>query len=132
MALEGFGPMPEIEWVTTHDGNGMRGGRCHAEAGVLTVGKHFPGHGNGTVDSHLDLPELRFTETELAPFAQAIAAGIPALLVSHGWYPALQEPAGETLRPATASPAIIRTLLRERRAAQQRHGRCREHDPPDT
>lgn len=80
--------------------------------GVIPVGKHFPGHGNGTVDSHLDLPTLHFTETELAPFRALIEAGLPAMLVAHGYYPALQDAAGESHLPSSASPAIIRGLLR--------------------
>ncbi|MGE0199695.1 MAG: glycoside hydrolase family 3 protein [Candidatus Melainabacteria bacterium] len=78
--------------------------------GVVAVGKHFPGHGNGLVDSHLTLPELTFTEEELRPFEAAVAAGIPAMLISHGWYPALQSEKG----PASLSKKIATDLLRER------------------
>lgn len=77
---------------------------------MIAVGKHFPGHGNGTVDSHIELPILQFTDEELSAFKQAIEAGIPALMVSHGHYPALQE--DEPGVPASASPAIIQGLLR--------------------
>jgi beta-N-acetylhexosaminidase len=83
------------------------------QAGLIAVGKHFPGHGNGTVDSHLDLPTLNFTEEELTPFRQAIEAGVPAMLVAHGFYPALQTTEFEKSVPSSASPAIIQGLLRQ-------------------
>jgi beta-N-acetylhexosaminidase len=86
----------------------------YKEAGVLPVGKHFPGHGNGTVDSHHDLPTLEFSETELAPFCQAIEAGLPVMLIAHGFYPALQTTEEERALPSSASPAIIQGLLRQR------------------
>ncbi len=84
------------------------------QAGLIAVGKHFPGHGNGTVDSHLDLPTLHFTEEELTPFQQAIDAGLPAMLVAHGYYPALQTTDFEKSVPSSASPAVIQGLLRKR------------------
>lgn len=85
-----------------------------AKAGIIPVGKHFPGHGNGTVDSHLDLPTLHFTEAELQPFRQAITeADLPAMLVAHGFYPDLQTTDEEKTLPSSASPAILQTLLRK-------------------
>lgn len=78
--------------------------------GILPVGKHFPGHGNGTVDSHETMPNLVFTDTELGVFKNAIKAKIPAMMVSHGYYPDLQ--ADEPGIPASASPAIIQKLLK--------------------
>jgi len=85
-----------------------------ARAGVLACGKHFPGHGASTGDSHFVLPRVRrprraLTAVELLPFARAIAAGIPALLTAHVVYPAL-----DPRRPATLSRAICRDLLRRR------------------
>ena len=81
--------------------------------GVLCCGKHFPGHGDTVVDSHLGLPcidkslgELR-TE-ELVPFRAAIAAGIPAIMSSHILFPQI-EPAGV---PATMSRRIMHDILR--------------------
>ncbi len=83
-------------------------------AGVLACGKHFPGHGASAGDSHFVLPRVRrsrraLAAVELAPFARAIAAGIPALMTAHVLYPAL-----DPRRPATLSPAICRDLLRRR------------------
>lgn len=84
-----------------------------ASEGVLAVGKHFPGHGDTTVDSHLALPVVphdlgRLSAVELAPFAAAIRAGIPALMTAHLLLPAL-----DPEHPATLSRPILTDLLRE-------------------
>ena len=81
--------------------------------GVLACGKHFPGHGDTTMDSHFDLPVVdvpraRLDEVELPPFAAAARAGVAALMTAHVVYPALDRE-----RPATLSPAICTTLVRE-------------------
>jgi beta-N-acetylhexosaminidase len=83
------------------------------DQGVLAVGKHFPGHGDTTVDSHLALPVVphtlaRLRAVELVPFAKAIGEGIPALMTAH-----LLVPAVDAERPATLSEPILTTLLRE-------------------
>jgi beta-N-acetylhexosaminidase len=83
----------------------------HLAFGVVPAIKHFPGHGNGSVDSHVALPELVWTETESRVFEEAIKAGAPVVLVSHGYYPALQS--AEGYGPATASPKVIQGLLRQ-------------------
>lgn len=80
---------------------------------VLTTAKHFPGHGDTAIDSHLDLPVLphspiRLAEIELPPFAAAIAAGTDAVMSAH-----LLIPAWDTERPATLSPTILTQLLRQ-------------------
>ncbi len=59
-----------------------------AEAGVLACGKHFPGHGDTQIDSHLDLPRIthgreRLRTLEMAPFAAAIRQGIPMVMTAH-------------------------------------------------
>jgi beta-N-acetylhexosaminidase len=82
-------------------------------AGVLTVGKHFPGHGDTVLDSHVALPVSERTVTqlqtcELLPFRAAIAAGIGAIMTAHVIYPAW-----DAQRPATLSPAILSAILRE-------------------
>ncbi len=84
-----------------------------ASEGVLAVGKHFPGHGDTTVDSHLALPVVphdlgRLSAVELVPFAAAIRAGIPALMTAHLLLPAL-----DPEHPATLSRPILTDLLRE-------------------
>ncbi len=81
--------------------------------GVLPCGKHFPGHGNTTGDSHFVLPRVRRSRRELdaidvLPFRRAIAAGLPALMTAHVVYPAFDR------RPATLSSKICRDLLREK------------------
>jgi beta-N-acetylhexosaminidase len=85
------------------------------EGGIAPCVKHFPGHGDTTVDSHLDLPVVHKTLDELAavelvPFARAIAAGVPAVMTAHIVYPEA-DPSG---RPATLSPQFMQQLLRER------------------
>lgn len=79
--------------------------------GVIATGKHFPGHGDTGIDSHLGLPTVhhergRLAKIELAPFEATIRAGIPALMSAHIIFTALD------LHPATLSPAILIQLLR--------------------
>jgi len=80
--------------------------------GVVAVGKHFPGHGETSADSHQVLPVVphgwsRLEEVELHPFSEAVKAGIPALMTAHVLYPALDPD-----HPATLSRAILTDLLR--------------------
>jgi beta-glucosidase-like glycosyl hydrolase len=63
----------------------------HLAQGVLPVGKHFPGHGWGEVDSHEALPTLHANAAEAATFATLINEGLPAVMIAHGHYPALQK-----------------------------------------
>lgn len=82
-----------------------------ADARVVATAKHFPGHGDTSVDSHLGLPVIdhplsRLHEIELAPYRAAIAAGIPAVMTSHIVFPVLDE------HPATLSEPILTGLLR--------------------
>ncbi|MBI2567289.1 MAG: beta-N-acetylhexosaminidase [Candidatus Schekmanbacteria bacterium] len=82
------------------------------EASVMPCGKHFPGHGDTSQDSHETLPVVahdryRLEAVELRPFRQALAAGLPALMTAHVLYPALDADV-----PATLSPRIIGDLLR--------------------
>ena len=81
-------------------------------AGVLTCGKHFPGHGDTLADSHFDLPRVErpraaLERIELPPFRAAIAAGFEMLMMSHVVYAAL-----DPEWPASMSAAIVRGLLR--------------------
>jgi beta-N-acetylhexosaminidase len=85
-------------------------------AGLQTVGKHFPGHGDTHVDSHLGLATVtgdsaRLDAVELAPFRAAIGAGMDGVLVGHLAVRALD---GPNALPASLSPRIVHTLLRER------------------
>ena len=83
------------------------------DAGVLATLKHFPGHGDTDVDSHLGLPIVphpreRLEAIELAPFKAGIAAGAAGVMVAHIELPAIDP----EKRPATFSPKVISTLLR--------------------
>jgi len=80
---------------------------------VLTTAKHFPGHGDTSVDSHLNLATVsasreRLQSVELVPFQAAIAAGTDAVMTAHIAVPALAAPG----LPATLSPEILTGLLR--------------------
>lgn len=82
------------------------------EGHVIACAKHFPGHGDTMVDSHLDLPVLNHTlkrmqEVELVPFKAAIEAGVPALMTAHIVFEQL-----DSHFPATLSPAVLTGLLR--------------------
>ncbi|MCE9576514.1 MAG: beta-N-acetylhexosaminidase [Deltaproteobacteria bacterium] len=93
---------------------GLALARGLAEAGIVACGKHFPGHGDTTTDSHLELPRVdqplaRLEAVELAPFAAAAAAGLPMLMTAHVVFPAL-----DPTVPATLSHAVMTGLLRER------------------
>ena len=83
------------------------------QAGVLACAKHFPGHGDTHVDSHLDLPVLltdpaTLRARELRPFAAAVGAGVAAVMSAHVVYAAL-----DPHRPATLSEHVIPPLLRD-------------------
>jgi beta-N-acetylhexosaminidase len=81
--------------------------------GLMTTAKHFPGHGDTSVDSHLDLPVIavdreHLETVEWPPFRAAIAAGVDSIMVGHVAVPAL-DPSG---RPATLSPSLNLEILR--------------------
>jgi beta-N-acetylhexosaminidase len=82
-------------------------------AGVAACGKHFPGHGDTSTDSHFDLPLVehppeRLREVELLPFRAAVKANVAAIMTAHILVPSLDEE-----RPATLSRRIIAGMLRE-------------------
>lgn len=86
--------------------------RGYQSAGMISCAKHFPGHGDTSVDSHLGLARLthsmeRLERVELAPFRAAIAAGVPFVMTTHIIFEALDPD-----RPATLSPNILNGLLR--------------------
>ncbi len=79
---------------------------------VIPCGKHFPGHGDTSLDSHLDLPVVdqplkRLQSIEFVPFQAAIQANIEMLMTAHVVYPAL-----DPEHPATLSKKIITDVLR--------------------
>jgi beta-N-acetylhexosaminidase len=102
-----FGQTPEV--VVEH-ALAFADGLHHG--GVLSCGKHFPGHGDTDLDSHLALPTLRhdrarLDEIELRPFRAAVKR-IPSIMTAHVVFEAVDPEV-----PATMSPAAIGKLLRE-------------------
>jgi beta-N-acetylhexosaminidase len=88
--------------------------RAARQAGLLTTAKHFPGHGDTDMDSHLGLPTIpgdrrRIESVELPPFRAAIAAGVDSIMLEHELVPALDP---DSHRPASISPVIIGGTLR--------------------
>ncbi|MFJ3906865.1 glycoside hydrolase family 3 protein [Streptomyces sp. NPDC090025] len=87
----------------------------YQRGGVAATAKHFPGHGDTAVDSHVGLPTVTHTQAQweavdAPPFRAAIAAGIDSIMTAHIVLPAF-DPSGD---PATLSHPILTGLLRER------------------
>jgi beta-N-acetylhexosaminidase len=83
------------------------------ENGVAACGKHFPGHGDTSVDSHLDLPLIehppdRIRRVELVPFREAIRAEVAFMMTAHILIPAFDEE-----KPATLSHGTVQGILRD-------------------
>ena len=83
------------------------------EHGMIATGKHFPGHGDTEVNSHLALPVVgvtraRLDSVELVPFRASVAAGVGAIMTFHGAMPALDS----TGVPGTLSRRVLGDLLR--------------------
>jgi beta-N-acetylhexosaminidase len=83
------------------------------ESGVAACGKHFPGHGDTSVDSHLELPLVehppdRIRRVECVPFREAIRTEVAFIMTAHVLVPSFDEE-----RPATISPRIVQALLRD-------------------
>jgi beta-N-acetylhexosaminidase len=81
--------------------------------GIAACGKHFPGHGDTSTDSHLELPLVehppdRLRQVELVPFEAAIEAGVATIMTAHVLVPSLDD-----TKPATLSRRIVHDLLRE-------------------
>lgn len=85
------------------------------DGGVLCTAKHFPGHGDTDLDSHLALPCVdkpleELERVELVPFRAAVEAGVPAVMTAHILFPQIEpDPI-----PATMSRRIMQGLLREK------------------
>lgn len=89
--------------------------RAYENTGIFCCGKHFPGHGDTNVDSHLGLPRVEKTveeleQMELIPFRQCIETGIPAIMSSHILFPNIEK---ENV-PGTMSRTIITDLLKKK------------------
>jgi beta-N-acetylhexosaminidase len=81
--------------------------------GIAACGKHFPGHGDTSTDSHHELPLIehppeRLREVELVPFRAAIEAGVASIMTAHILIPALDDE-----RPATLSRQIVDGILKQ-------------------
>ncbi|MGE6203957.1 glycoside hydrolase family 3 N-terminal domain-containing protein [Guptibacillus hwajinpoensis] len=95
------------------------------ETGVAATAKHFPGHGDTAVDSHLGLPEVpydkeRLMEVELYPFQKAMEAGIDAIMTAHVTFPKIDDTkviskkdGTEISLPATLSHKVLTELMRD-------------------
>ncbi|WP_063565675.1 beta-N-acetylhexosaminidase [Paenibacillus sp. O199] len=99
------------ESVASHGAAAIKG---YQSRGVAATAKHFPGHGDTAVDSHLGMVTVphernRLDEVELLPFHRAIEAGVDAIMTAHVIFPAIEpEPI-----PATLSRKVLTGLLRE-------------------
>jgi beta-N-acetylhexosaminidase len=107
--VRSFGEDPV--WVGRLGAAYVRGVQAH---GMLATGKHFPGHGDTDVNSHLALPVVtasraRLDSVELPPFRASIAAGVAAIMTFHGSMPALDSSG----LPGTLSPRVLTGLLRD-------------------
>jgi beta-N-acetylhexosaminidase len=102
-----YGPDPQSVWLL---GKIVMESMRHG--GIIPCGKHFPGHGGTSVDSHKDLPiddrPLKTMEShDLIPFRNAAASQIEMMMTAHVLYPAL-----DRHLPATLSHEVITGLLR--------------------
>ncbi|MGB8953880.1 MAG: beta-N-acetylhexosaminidase [Tumebacillaceae bacterium] len=110
IGIRSYGERPEL--VASLGAETIKG----MQQQVVTVAKHFPGHGDTNVDSHTGLPVISKTaqqiaEEDLVPFQKAISDDIDAIMTAHIHVPAL-DPTPK--RPATLSKPILTGLLREK------------------
>ena len=84
------------------------------ENGIVATAKHFPGHGDTNVDSHLDLPVIyqsrqRLDSVELYPFHKIIGEGVGSIMTAHLYLPSMDTTSG---LPSSLSPVIIKGVLK--------------------
>jgi len=112
-------PIINVRSFGEHPGNvaemGIAFVRGVQDHGAIATGKHFPGHGDTEVDSHVALPVIRhdrarMDSVELYPFQRAIDAGMGAVMTAHISVPALN---GGVREPSTLSPLVLTTVLRD-------------------
>ncbi len=107
--VRSYGENPEtVSKFVAEEVRGLRMG------GVISTAKHFPGHGDTPMDSHINTPTIninraRFEAVELAPFRAAIAAGLDSFMTAHI---ALPQITGDDI-PASLNPKINRDLIRK-------------------
>ena len=97
----------EVAWFGSHYI------RTLEDSGLISCAKHFPGHGDTSIDSHISLPVIHKSESALMdadvmPFVGAIRAGVSSIMIGHLTIPALDT------RPASLSQRVITGLLREK------------------
>ncbi len=110
IGVRSFGEDPHL--VARHGKAAIEGLR---EGGVGSTAKHFPGHGDTSLDSHIALPTVtksraELDAVELVPFRAAVEAGVDAMMTAHMTFPALDDRPGI---PATLSYQTLTGLLRE-------------------
>ncbi|MFZ5470386.1 MAG: beta-N-acetylhexosaminidase [Myxococcota bacterium] len=109
IGIRSFGD--EVELVARFGADFVRG---QQDANMVTVAKHFPGHGSTEADSHKALPVMKETESEMLlqmePFRVAVEAGLDGLMTAHV---AMPKVTGDDL-PATLSRQVLTHLLRQR------------------
>jgi beta-N-acetylhexosaminidase len=110
--VRSFGENPDevAKYVAAY----IDGAHADPKTRVLVTAKHFPGHGDTNVDSHLGLPRIdvsreRMDAVELKPFQAAISHGVDAIMTAHMSVPAIEP----SEIPATASAKVLTGLLRE-------------------
>lgn len=104
-----YAPSPEI--VAEYALQALQG---FDDANVIATGKHFPGRGQSSQDAHFDVAVIRengtrMREVHLAPYRALIRAGLPAIMLAHSIFPALDP----SMEIATLSPTIINDVLRD-------------------
>lgn len=88
--------------------------RGYSEAGLLTLGKHFPGRGDSDADAHWGLTTVHASREDMyrihmAPYKKMFELGLPAVMVGHSAYPAL----GVTNKAASMSKQLLKNILRD-------------------
>jgi beta-N-acetylhexosaminidase len=110
IGVRSYGESPEQVSIFGHEmARGLQ------EHGVIACVKHFPGHGDTSGDSHLELVEVphsmeRLRQVELMPFRAAIEANVDAMMTAHVAFPAIDE----RRIPATLSPLVLTAFLRQK------------------
>ena len=110
--IRSFGENPEA--VAAQVSAYIEGAHSDRKNYALATAKHFPGHGDTAVDSHMNMPTItmdrdRLERVELVPFKAAIASGVDAVMTAHIAVPALSPPG----IPSTLSSAILTDLLQK-------------------
>ncbi len=96
---------------------GLAAIRGMAEGGVLACAKHFPGHGDTSIDSHTGLPveewDEKYVPVHVEPFRRAIEAGVPAIMSSHIGFSDQDRYQPSAIIPASLSRKMLTGVLRE-------------------